>query len=81
MSLLAQIALGVLVAGGIGWGVWNSSHRQDMEEKNRTQADVSADVKLTTGSSNADLDNDLKSIDNQLKLVGESEVEADGAMK
>jgi hypothetical protein len=38
MSLLAQIALGVLVAGGIGWGVWNSSHRQDMEEKEVKQA-------------------------------------------
>lgn len=83
MSLLAQIALGVLVAGGIGWGVWSHSHKdstlgQDSQMNGRLETSV--DATLTTGTTNTDLDKDLSSIDSQLKLVSENEIEADNAM-
>lgn len=84
MSLLLQIALGVLVAGGIGFGVWNHHHRLEEAQiapttiNDETQA--SADVNLTAGTANADLDADMTTIDGQLKLVNDDSAEIDQSM-
>ena len=75
MSLLAQIVLGLVVAGGIGFGVWN--HKQHSEERRMDdRAHMQAEVQLTTGTTNADLDADLRSIDSQLDSVNSASADA-----
>lgn len=75
MSLFAQIVLGLVVAGGIGWGVWN--HNQQQEAR---QQQAAAEIKLSAGTTNADLDADLKSIDGQLDAVSQTSAGVDESM-
>ena len=83
MSLFAQIALGILVVGGIGFGAWNYNHKekiQEQEEVMKAQADVSANINLSTGDTNADLDADLKAIDGQLTVISNTSTDIDQSM-
>jgi len=75
MSVLLQIALSALVIGGVGFGLWNHNHNQEMKKEDH--ASVNASVNLSTGSSNADLDRDMLTIDGQLKAVDQGSGEVD----
>ncbi len=89
MSLLLQIAIGVLVAGGLGFGVWTHQHnkqianyqqsttQEDSTSKSDTNASVNAGISLTTGTTTADLTTDLGNIDAQLRQVDDSSVSID----
>ncbi len=85
MSLLLQIAIGLIVAGGIGFGVYHK-HEEKMIQQETTLRDQqmnttsTASVRLNTGNTNADLDADLKSIDGELKAVGDASVGIDQSM-
>lgn len=87
MSLLLQIALGAIIAGGIGFGVWSHEHHRAIVQQPPTtvsdqsaQVGAQANVNLTAGTTNADLDKDMSSIDEQLNLVNQSSVESDQSM-
>ena len=78
MSLFLQIALGVLVAGGIGLGAWK--HHETVVRNDAKMHDQSG-ATLSTGSTNDDLDKDMITIDGQLKAVDESSVSIDQTTK
>ncbi|HWC57731.1 MAG TPA: hypothetical protein VG621_02175 [Candidatus Paceibacterota bacterium] len=96
MSLLLQITLGVLIAGGIGFGVWNHEHHKAMLQPPSTtttdettaqpstpsEVDVhdGANVNLSAGTTDGDLDADLSTIDQQLKAVNSDSVDIDQSM-
>ena len=81
MGLLAQIAIGILVAGGIGLGVWSHKHRDVADRPRDTQnnVQVQADATLSAGSTNADLDKDLKTIDGELNIISQSSTDIDSS--
>lgn len=80
MSLFAKIALGVLVIAGVSFGVWNHNQKQLKQEDAIDQADISAKVNLTTGTANADLNADLKTIDGQLNVISNTSADIDQSM-
>lgn len=78
MSLFLQIALGVLVAGGIGLGAWkhHESVRENREHA-RVEDQAATSATLSTGSGNSDLDKDMLTIDGQLKVIEQSSGDVD----
>jgi len=75
MSSSVKIVLGILILGGVAWAVWNYSNTTSPVDTQKP-----AGPTLTTGSTNADLDTDIATIDSELDLISNSSVEIDQSM-
>jgi len=76
MGTFGKIALTIIVIAAVAFGIW--SYRQRVEAPEATGPD--ATPALSTGSTDQDLDQDLKTIDGQLDIINQSSTEIDTSL-
>ena len=76
MGTFGKIALTIIVIAVVAFGIW--SYRQRAVAPQTNPQDVTP--ALSTGSSDQDLDQDLKTIDGQLDIINQSSTEIDTSL-